>query len=131
MPKRRVDTSVKSAMTCHHSIPKSVYGPLQSRLTDLNERHLVYALEICMFLNPQDFVSRVVDFLSHSDASVCCAACNLISSVAETLVTEELAEKIADTPVVDLFTADVRSGKRIQIGTNEEFIRELKTKFVK
>lgn len=111
------------------SVPVSVYRPLQARLADLDERHLVYALEICMLLNPQDFVSRVVDFLSHPNASVCCVACNLVRNVSETLVTEELAKKIAATPVVDLFAADVRSGMRIQIGTNEEFVCELTEKF--
>jgi hypothetical protein len=112
-----------------NAIPESVYDPLQARLTGLDEYHAVYALEICMLLKPREFISHVVGFLSHHDSSVCCTAYRLIKAIQPTLMPTSLVAKIAATPTVDLFTSDLRSGDRIRIGTNEEFIRDLVKSF--
>src|SRR4051812_6761373 len=60
------------------SIPESAYDVLQAALDGLDEAHTVYALEICMYLKPSNFISRSVEFLSCTDAAVCCAACRSI-----------------------------------------------------
>jgi hypothetical protein len=111
------------------AIPGSVYETLQSQLADMDEEHAVYALEICMRLKPSEFVSRAVTFLSHTDAAVCSTAYRLINSLPPNLIPADLVEKIAATPTVALFAPDVRSGERIRIGTNEEFIRDLVSRF--
>lgn len=106
-------------------IPESLYEPLRSRLAGLDKEHIVYALEICMLLRPREFAGCVVGFLSHDDSSVCCTAYRLIKSIQPDLMPPELVQRIAATPTVDLFTSDVRSGNRIRIGTNQEFVRDL------
>jgi hypothetical protein len=82
-----------------------------------------------MRLNASEFVHRAITFLSHTDAAVCCAAYNSINRLSPTSMPPDVAAKIATTPTVDLFAPDIRSGERIRIGTNEEFIRDLVTKF--
>lgn len=111
------------------AIPEVVYEPLQSRLANMDDEHALYALEICMLLKPSEFVGRAITFLSHPNAAVCCTAYRLINGVPTTLMPSDLAAKVAATPTVDLFAADVRSGDRIRIGTNERFIREIVEKF--
>lgn len=110
-------------------IPEHVYEPLQSALEVMDEVHIVYALEICMLLKPSEFVSRVITFLSHTDAAVCCTACRLIERVPPSLMPLDLVKKIGATPTVDLFAPDLHSGNRICIGTNEEFVHSLVTTF--
>lgn len=112
-------------------IPESVYDRLQSGLAGLDEQHTVYALEIGTQLKPGEFVGRVVGFLAHPDSSVCSTAYRLIKSTPPNLLTGSVVEEIAATPTVDLFTSDVRSGSRIRIGTNEEFLRDLVESVVK
>jgi len=115
--------------TQSEAIPESVYDSLQPGLALLDNEHTVYALEICMLLKPRDFISRVVGFLSHNDSSVCCTAYRLIKSTQPSLIPADLVVEVADTPTVDLFASDVRSGNRIRIGTNEEFIHDLVKSF--
>jgi hypothetical protein len=110
-----------------YAIPEAVYDPLQSGLATFDVEHTVYALEICMLLKPREFVSCAVGFLSHSDSSVCCTAYRVLSSLPREMISIDLARKIAATPRVDLFDPHW-SGKRIRIGTNEEFIRGLAAK---
>ena len=111
------------------AIPESVYDSLQPRLAVLDNEHTVYALEICMLLKPRAFISRVVGFLSHDDSSVCSTAYRLIKTIHPSLMSADLVAEVADTPTVDLFASDVRSGNRIRIGTNEEFICDLVKSF--
>ena len=111
------------------AIPEAVYEPLRSELADMDDEHAVYALEICMRLNPSEFVRRAITFLSHPDAAVCCAAYNSINSLPPPLMSADLVARVAATPTVDLFAPDLRSGDRIRIGTNEGFIRDLVAKF--
>lgn len=111
------------------AIPESVYEQLEAALPNMDELHTVYALEICMILRPQEFVSRAVEFLLHSDAAVCCAAYNSINNLPSALVTADLVAKIAATPVVNLYGPDLHSDKKIPAGTNEAFIRKLVSKF--
>jgi len=111
------------------AIPESAYGVLQAALDGLDEVHTVYALEICMLLKPSEFAHQAAAFLSHTDAAVCCAACNSMNRLPPSLMPADLVQKIAATPTVDLFTTDLHSGERIRIGTNEEFIRDLVAKF--
>src|SRR5690349_14980193 len=100
-------TYVEPFLTTHiESVPQSVYDLVQFQLTSMDEEHTVYALEICMLLRPNEFVTRAVSFLSHTDAAVCCAAYNAINHLPSTLATAELVAKIAATPQVDLFAAD-------------------------
>jgi hypothetical protein len=110
------------------AIRESVYEPLQSKLRDLDEEHTVYALEICMLLKPDQFASRAVQFLSHSDSAVCCTAFRIIERLPSSFIRDHLGEQISGTPVVDLFSTHVRTGDRVRVGTNEEFIRELVAK---
>jgi len=108
-----------------NALPESVYEPLLSKLADFDEEHTVYALEICMLLKPKEFVGRAVRFLSHSDSAVCCAAFRTIERLPASFMTSELLEQIGATPVTDLFTTHIRTGARVRIGTNEDFIRGL------
>ena len=110
-------------------VPDSVYETLLDRLGGLGDIHTVYTLEICMRIDPKNFVSHAIEFLSHSDSSVCCTACRLIESLPKEFIADDLVKKIAETPIVDLFSLHIRSGERIRIGTNEEFIRTLVTRF--
>src|SRR5262245_7989826 len=112
-----------------HTIPESIYDLLAPNLTRLDEEHVVYALEICMALRPNEFASVVVGFLAHADSAVSCAACRLLKRIPPNLMPAHLVREIATTPVVDLFTRDVRTGNRIRIGTNNEFIRDLVATF--
>jgi hypothetical protein len=111
------------------SVPKSAYELLVSKLDDLGDIHTVYALEICMRIDPQDVVGHVVRFLSHPSSSVCCTACRLIETLPPRSVSADLVRRIAETPIVDLFTSHFRSGERVRVGTNEEFIRVLVARF--
>lgn len=111
------------------AIPESVYELLLSNLTRLDEEHTVYALEICMALKSNEFASIVVGFLAHTDSAVCCTGYNLLKKIPPNLMPADLVRKIAATPEVDLFTHDVRTGNRIRIGTNREFIRDLTATF--
>jgi hypothetical protein len=106
-------------------VPESVYDPLRSMLTEMDDRHLVYALEICMLLKPQEFASRAADFLSHVDSAVCCAACRALEHLDADAMTPELVKRITETPIVDLFSVHVRTGERVRVGSNKEFIRHL------
>ena len=112
-----------------HAIPESVFDLLMSNLTRLDEAHTIYALEICMALKPSEFISVVVGFLANANASISCTAYRLLSKTPPELISADLRSRIAATPVVDLFTSDVRTGTRIRIGTNEEFIRDLVANF--
>jgi hypothetical protein len=112
------------------SIPEEVYPPLVAVLTKLDGPHLVYALEICTRLRPGDFVYRAVEFLSHPDASVCCAACRAIEYLPKHEMPGDLGDRINATPVVDLFGPDLHSGNRRRIGTNEGLIRNLLEKLI-
>ncbi len=112
-----------------HAIPESVYDLLVPNLTSLDEEHTVYALEICIALKPSEFANLAVEFLAHSDAAVSSTACRVLQRVPPNLMPADLVRKIASTPIVDLFTRDVRSGNRIRIGTNKEFIRDLVATF--
>jgi len=105
--------------------PDSVYETLLNRLGMLDGEHTVYAMEICMLINPAGFVDRLVEFLSDEDSAVCCAAYRLFKRVPASLLPAHLMAAVAATPSVDLFAHDVRSGARIRIGTNEAFIRDL------
>jgi len=110
-------------------MPQDVYEPLRSELARMDDAHVVYTIEICMRLNPLDFVDDAVNYLSHTDAAVCCAAYNSINSFSSTSMRHDVVAKIAATPIVDLFTNDVRTGEWIRIGTNAVFIRDLLAKF--
>jgi len=110
-------------------IPAATYEALESVIDRLDDAHTVYAIEICMLLKPDDFAGRAIEFLSHSDASVCCAAFNSVSRLSRSSLTDELVARIRATPVVDLFGPDLHSNKRIPIGTNAEFIRSLLDKY--
>ncbi len=110
------------------AIPECVYEPLQSKLADLDEEHTVYALEINMLLNPEEFIERAVQFLSHSDSAVCCTAFRTIERLPAAFMTNDLLEQIRGTPVVDLFTTHVRTGERVRVGTNDQFIHDLLAK---
>ena len=111
------------------AIPESAYDPLVSNLSKLDEAHTVYALEICMALKPIEFASIAVGYLASADSSVSCTACRVLKKIPPSLMSVDVARKIAATPVVDLFTHDVRTGDRIRIGTNQEFIRDLVATF--
>ncbi len=95
----------------------------------MDDRHAVYALEICMRLNPLEFVYDAIRYLSHTDAAVCCAACRAIQFLSPAMMPRDVVAKIAITPIVDLFANDLRTDERIRIGTNATFIRDLVTKF--
>lgn len=110
-------------------VPDSAYEILAGKFDQMSDVQTVYALEICMRIAPQEFVSQTVEFLSHPDSSVCCTASRLIETVPPESVSRSLVKRIAETPVVKLFTSHVRTGERVQIGTNEEFIRTLLGKF--
>jgi hypothetical protein len=111
------------------AIPDSVYDLLVPSLSKLDEAHTVYALEICMALRPSEFAGVVVGFLAHTNSAISCTAFRLLKKIPPTLMPTDLATKIATTPIVDVFTHDVRTGNRIRIGTNKEFIRELVATF--
>ena len=111
------------------TIPESVYDLLVTDLTRMDNEHTVYALEICMALKSSAFASIVVGFLAHADSAVSCTAYRLLKRIPPNLIPADLLSKIAATPVVDLFSADVRTGNRIRIGTNNEFIRDLVATF--
>jgi len=106
-------------------IPHKIYSELRSRLANMDEMHVIYALEIGMYLNPLEFVHNAVGYLSHTDAAVCCAANRAMHFLSPASVPRDVVAKIIATPIVDLFTNDVRTGERIRIGTNEVFIRDL------
>jgi len=91
----------------------------------MDEFHKVYAIEICMLLNPMAFKSHAIQYLSDSCSSVCCAACRAIEKMPRVLVTDELVEMVAAAPIVDVYSSDIHTGERICIGTNETFIRVL------
>lgn len=110
-------------------VPDSAYEVLAGKFDQMSEIQTVYALEICMRISPQEFVSKTAEFLSHSDSSVCCTASRLIETVPPESVSRLLVKRIAATPVVNLFASHVRTGERLQIGTNEKFIRALLDKF--
>jgi hypothetical protein len=111
------------------TIPMSVYEVLVSNLTRLDEEHVVYALEICMALKPDEFANLLVGFLAHADSAVSCTAFRLLKKIAPNRMRADLVRKIVTTPVVDLFSRDVRTGNPIRIGTNKEFIRDLVATF--
>ena len=110
------------------ALPESLYEPLQSKLAVLDEEHIVYAIEISMLLRPKEFAGCAVQFLSHSDSAVCCTAFRTIERLPAAYITNELLEQIRATPVTNLFTTHVRTGERVEIGTNEMFIRDLLAK---
>jgi hypothetical protein len=112
----------------HDTIPKSVYEPLKSKLQELDIEHTVYALEINMLLKPQEFIEFVIPYLSHSDSAVCCTAFRTIERQPTSLMTNDLCNQIRATPIVDLFSTHVRTGEKVLVGTNEEFIRNLLAK---
>lgn len=105
--------------------PDSVNETLLDRLGVMDDEHTVYAMEICMLLRPGEFLHRLVDFLSDEDSAVCCTAYRLFKSFPAGLLPAHLMAAVAATPSVDLFAHDVHSGARIQIGTNEAFLRDL------
>jgi hypothetical protein len=113
-----------------NAISESVYEPLQCRLADLDEEHTVYALEICMLLEPREFAIRAAQFLSHSDSAVCCTAVRVLEWLPPSLITDDLVKQVRATPITDLFTTHVRTGDRVHLGTNEDFIRQLLAKIV-
>jgi hypothetical protein len=115
--------------TAGHAIPESAYGLLLSDLTRLDEEHTVYALEICMALKARQFASVVAGFLAHPASAVSCTAYRLLKRIPRDSMDANLLAKIAATPVIDLFAHDVRNGKQIIVGTNEQFIRDLVTTF--
>lgn len=111
------------------AIGETVYDLLLTNLSILDEEHTVYALEICMALKPNDFAHVVVGFLAHSSAAVSATAYRLLQKMPPELLPADLRHRIATTPVVDLFTSDVRTGNPIRVGTNKEFIRDLVARF--
>jgi len=110
-------------------VPNSAYEVLAGILDQMSDVQTVYALELCMRLEPEKFASQVVEFLSHGESAVCCTASRLLESLSPELVSTDLVERISKTPLVALFTTHVRTGERMQIGTNEEFIRKLRDRF--
>lgn len=109
-------------------VPIAVYEVLANKLGELSDIHTVYALELCMQIDPQEFVSHAIGFLSHPNPSVCCTASRLIEALPTESLTSDLVARIADTPVVELTTLHVRTGKPIQVGTNKNFIDRLLAK---
>lgn len=107
----------------------SVYELLVSKLTMVDEQHLVYALEICMLLKSEEFIEDVVAFLSHTDASVCCTAYRLLANYPHTLLPNDFVRRIAVVPVVELFAPSCRSDEKVRVGTNAEFLHSLTAKF--
>ena len=107
------------------AIPESVYEQLVAGLTYWDEFHLVYAMELGMRRKPCDFARRVVPFLSHHDASVCCAAYRLIKSLPSGREFDDLVPEIMAVPPAELFSTNPITGERIRIGTNEAFLRDL------
>ena len=92
--------------------PESAYDILAPRLGRLDEEHTVYALEICMAIKPSEFVSVVIGFLSNTSSAVCCTAFRVLEWWGSAdFITPELVRKIAETPVVDLITRNVRTGE--------------------
>jgi len=124
-----IDYTEPFVTTQADKVPCSVYETLANKLDELSDTHVVYALEICMRIAPQEFASQAVEFLSHSDPSVNCTAYRVIESLPPEFVSSALVKRIAETPVVDLITSHVRTGERVKIGTNEEVVRELLDKF--
>ncbi|WP_146512637.1 hypothetical protein [Thalassoglobus neptunius] len=112
----------------HDAIPEAVYESLQSKLQDLDEEHTIYALELNMLLKPNEFVGFAIPYLSHSDSAVCCTAYRTIERQPTSLITNDLCNQIRATPIVDLFSTHVRTGEKVLVGTNEEFIRNLLAK---
>ena len=106
-------------------VPGSAYDILANRFDQMSDVHKVYALEICMRLAPEKFVGQAIEFLAHTDSAVCCTASRLLEAVSPELVSDNLIKRISETPVVELFATHVRTGERVRIGTNKEFIRTL------
>jgi hypothetical protein len=107
------------------SLPESIYHQLIACLEELDSVHLVYALEICMLLKPESFFQHVISFLSHSDATVFLAAYRLILRHSPGLMNQKIEKQIASTPVTNLYSRHVRTGRMICFGTNEKFIKEM------
>lgn len=112
----------------HDAIPESAYELLKSKLPHLDPEHTVYALEINMLLNPKEFIGFAIPYLSHSDSAVCCTAYRTIERQPTSLMTNDLCDQIRATPTVDLFSTHVRTGEKVLVGTNAEFIRNLLAK---
>jgi hypothetical protein len=110
------------------SSTNSVYDALLSGLPSMNDEHVVYAIEICMRLNPIDFLPQAVQYLAHNDASVCCAACRAIEQLPQGAIPDSIVSQIEGIPVAPLTVKDIPPGKVITIGTNEVFLRAVLAK---
>jgi len=107
------------------SIPKEIYPALVSSFTDMDETHLVYALEICMRLKPKEFIQRAVAFLAHPSAAVCTTAFRIVEYMPLDEIPTDVVNNLFNIKVVDLFGPNLRSGERICVGTNETLLRTL------
>lgn len=112
------------------TIPEPAYGILLGELYELDIGHKVYALELCMRINPDDFKRRLVTHLSNENSAVCCAAYNLLNKLGTDDINDELSSQLASVKEVSLVTNDVRTGVEIRIGSNRQFIEDLRRKFL-
>jgi hypothetical protein len=107
------------------SIRKEIYSALASSLADMDETHLVYALEICMKLKPKELIQRATAFLAHPDAAVCSTAFRIVEYIPVNEIPTDVVDNFSSIKVVDLFGPNLRTGERICMGTNETLLRML------
>ena len=101
------------------------FDALRQELRMMDDRHLLYAIELCMLHRPLDFAEYATRYLSHPDAAVCSTAARTLSRLPPEAVSSTMVERIKATPIRPLTSVHPRTGDLFEVGTNEELLRAL------
>ena len=108
------------------NLSKEVLKQLLDLVRTLDTEHTLYALELCAMSDIERFPHTLVRYFSNSDASVCSTAFRLFMAVPLKAIDDELIIAVCSVPIVRLFANDVVTKHRIGVGTNEQFLREVR-----
>ena len=75
-------------------VPAEMLAKLLSQLSELDEFHLVYALQLGATFSLESFLPRFSTFLNHKHDSVRCTALNILDRIPDKHVSRELVEAV-------------------------------------
>ena len=104
---------------CNETI--AVCDALHAGIASLDEEHLVYAIELITPVRPL----AGVQYLQHVNAAVFLAAFRSIRRISTESVSQEIIHAIESCPRANLFSINPRTGERVEIGSNADFLAEL------
>lgn len=75
------------------------------------------------------FIDHAVQCLSNHDAAVCSAATRVLVAQTELLKDDSLQQRLAQVPIIELYTISPSSNEPVRVGNNEELLRQLRVSF--